>query len=512
MVDIKTLLSDPIPLTSSLTNGDNTAIISQNISLNYKQLYYLVKKTEKNLIEAGIKFGDYVAVLSPNSPKHVIIMLALLNCGAVYIPINYKFPAKIINSLLKRISCSNLILSSFLNEKYGKQQNSRVLSDDPELEVLSLEDFVSIPDSMSSNDFNSKKYDKKQYLSKVLIPERKATIIFSSGSTGHPKAVLHTYSSHIYSAIGANENVNFKPGDAWLLSLPLYHIGGFAIIIRAFICGGTVVITGQDVKIQEAVDLFRITHLSLVSTQLYRLLYKKKTANKFKKLKAIILGGSSFPKDLIDKAVESNLPIHTSYGSTEAASQVTTTAEKEKVEKLYTSGKVLKYRQVKIGPDGEISIKGKTLCKGYAEGESTTPIVDSHGWFKTGDIGTIDSHQYLSVFGRKDTMFQSGGENIFPEEIEKEISKFDFLDKTIVVPITNEEFGMRPVAFIKMKENRIFNEKALEDFLKDLLPKYKIPDSYLEMPDIIYEKNENIDRKLFTAIAEEKLLGVKEKE
>jgi len=512
MVDIKTLLSDSLTHISSLEYGDNTAIISQDISLNYKQLHYFVKETEKNLIGIGVKYGDNVAVLSPNSLQQVILFLALINIGAVYVPINNKLPAKIIKFLLNKISCTKLILSSFLSEKYGNLQNLRDLSDNPELEVKSLEDFISITDNVSLIDINTKKYDDKEHRTNELIPERNATIIFSSGSTGHPKAILHPFSSHIYNALGANQNIKFKPGDAWLLSLPLYHIGGFAIIIRAFINGGTVVIPGQRVKIQEAIDYHKITHLSLVSTQLYRLLNTKLKSNNLKSLKAIILGGSSFPKDLIEKAVGLDLPIHTSYGSTEAASQVTTTAKNEKVKKLLTSGKVLKYRQLKIDPDGEILIRGKTLCKGYVDGDRLTPAVDQNGWFRTGDIGMIDSNHYLSVIGRKDTMFQSGGENIYPEEIEKEICKFKFLEKTIVVPVVNEEFGMRPVAFIKMKRDRKLNEQALKFFLLDLLPKYKIPDAFLEMPDISHEENENIDRKLFKALAEEKLPAVKEKE
>ena len=509
MADKKEYLSDFLLHKSSQAYGDNAAIISHGISLNYKCIHLLVKEAEKKLIAAGIKCGDYVAVLSPNSPEYVIISLALIKCGAVFVPVSNKFPVKIINSMLKGIACTKLILSSFLNDKNGLLQGSRGLAANTELEILSLEDIVSIPGIRHSNNFIVNKFDTEQHRESNLKPDRNATIIFSSGSSGNPKAVLHSYSSHIYSALGANQNIKFKSGDAWLLSLPMYHIGGFAIIIRAFISGGSVVIPVQGMNTQEALEIYSITHISLVSTQLYRLLKAKSSANKLMNLKAIILGGSGFSKNLIKRAVDLGLPVHTSYGSTEAASQITTTAEKDKVENLNTSGKVLKYRQIKIGSNSEILIKGKTLCKGYVDGKTIKSVARGNGWFYTGDIGKINENQYLTVLGRRDAMFQSGGENIYPEVIEKAICKFDFLDKAIVVPITNEEFGMRPVAFIKMRGNKKLDEKALEKFLIDMLPKYEIPDAFLEMPDFVQEENGYIDRKFFKTIAEEKLLDAK---
>jgi O-succinylbenzoic acid--CoA ligase len=333
--------------------------------------------------------------------------------------------------------------------------------------------------------------------------DQEATILFTSGTTQLPKAVLHTMGNHYYSALGANENIPFTPGDRWLLSLPIYHIGGLAILVRATLGGGAVVMADLKQTTAKTFKHLKISHLSVVPTQLYRMLQNEEIRQSLAKLKAILIGGSDIPRDLIRKASHYGLPIHTTYGSTEMSSQVTTTKPKEPPEKLLTAGPVLNYRKLKIAHDGEILVKGKTLFKGYitAEGKIEKPV-DAAGWFATGDIGSLDAAGYLTVRGRKDNMFISGGENIYPEEIETQLRNMPGIINAIVVPVNHPEFGSRPAAFLQVAGENV-DETEIRQLLEKNVPRFKIPDHFFPWPQIDRQGKLKYDRKDFIGSAEE---------
>jgi O-succinylbenzoic acid--CoA ligase len=202
------------------------------------------------------------------------------------------------------------------------------------------------------------------------------------------------------------------------------------------------------------------------------------------------------------------LPVFVSYGSTEMASQITTTGEKDRLKKWKTAGKVLSHRNVKISQQGEILVKGKTLYKGYIQSGKLKKVTDKTGWFHSGDLGQLDKDGYLTVFGRKDNMFISGGENIQPEEIEQCIRNIAGVEEVVVVPVEDREFGMRPVAIIKMQgdnkyqtkhkslpgrrtgqkikykiQNTKYRLQEMKVYLKRVLPGFKVPDYFLPWPE-----------------------------
>jgi O-succinylbenzoic acid--CoA ligase len=143
--------------------------------------------------------------------------------------------------------------------------------------------------------------------------------------------------------------------------------------------------------------------------------------------------------------------------------------------------KVLPYRQMRIASDGEILVKGETLFKGYGTGTRLHLPLTSDGWFQTGDLGVVDAKGCLTVLGRKDNMFISGGENIQPEEIEKALLAIKGVEQAVVVPKEDKEFGYRPVAFVKFHGQAI-DPAHLTDILKKELPRFKIPDIFYPWP------------------------------
>ncbi|HEX4993191.1 MAG TPA: hypothetical protein VFV45_08145, partial [Rubrobacteraceae bacterium] len=130
--------------------------------------------------------------------------------------------------------------------------------------------------------------------------------------------------------------------------------------------------------------------------------------------------------------------------------------------------------EVTVSEDGEILVRGETLFAGYIEGEAVDRPLDADGWFCTGDLGEVDENGYLRVQGRKDNLFVSGGENIQPEEIEEALIQLDGVEEAVVVPVSDPEFGERPVAFVRMGR-RTVEPEALAPALRQRLPGFKIP-------------------------------------
>ena len=154
--------------------------------------------------------------------------------------------------------------------------------------------------------------------------------------------------------------------------------------------------------------------------------------------------------------------------------------------------KVLPYRQLSIASSGDILVKGETLFKGYVAGTRLELPLTSDGWFKTGDLGALNSQGCLTVLGRKDNMFVSGGENIQPEEIEKVLMAIEGVEQAIVVPKEDKEFGHRPVAFVKFCGTAI-DFKQLSAILEKDLPRFKVPENFYPWPTAV-EKGMKIAR------------------
>jgi O-succinylbenzoic acid--CoA ligase len=195
-------------------------------------------------------------------------------------------------------------------------------------------------------------------------------------------------------------------------------------------------------------------------------------------LKAVLVGGAACSAGLVQAAAARHLPMYLTYGSTEMASQVTTTRQGELLDAPTSVGHVLRHRELYLAPDGEIHVKGATRFTGYVCDGSLTQPFDEEGWFATGDVGRMDDRGGLQILGRKDTMFISGGENIYPEEIEKALIDALQAEACVVVPVADIEFGQRPVAFVK-----IDGDLPERDALSLNLERFKWPDRLYRWPE-----------------------------
>ena len=301
------------------------------------------------------------------------------------------------------------------------------------------------------------------------------TVVHTSGSTGPPKAALHTWGNHVASARGLAERFPLGPGDRWLLDLPLAHVGGLGVVVRCALAGATLVLPGPDLSVAEAVTRLRPTYASLVSTQLVRLL--RDVDGPLDALRVVLLGGSAFPPALLDEALGRGLPVVLGYGMTEMTSTVTSTALPPDREALDTSGTALTGREVRVSDSGEIEVRGASLFAGYVEGGAVRRPVDGEGWYATGDRGALDASGRLVVEGRIGNGFVSGGENVQPEAIEAALLALPEVDAAVVVAVPDAEFGARPVAFVRTHGVPL-DAPVLEGALRRVLPGLMVPDAF----------------------------------
>ena len=304
--------------------------------------------------------------------------------------------------------------------------------------------------------------------------DRIAVILFTSGSTKQPKAVTHSLRTLFASAQASNRNIPLSIHDRWLQSLDLWHIGGLAIAFRTLLAGATWIPRDKNQSLGEQIQSDNITHISVVSTQLYRLLQESNVD--LSSLKGVLVGGGPIPNQLVAQA--SHLPIHTTYGMTELGSQLCTTPSNASVQTLKTAGFPLHGWEVRIRAKGEICARGAPLFLGYFKNGALNQPFDEDGFFHTGDQGIIDEQGRLVVLGRCDQMFISGGENIHPEEIERCLCDLPDVEAALVFPVTHNEYGKRPVALIKGN----ISIATIQEHLQTHLPRFKHPDQFRVWP------------------------------
>ena len=446
----------PCPLrAAAIASPDAPAVVGAAGALTYGGLDDRVTLAARGIEDVGLGSGARVALYLPKDERYLVLLLALIRAGCVACPLSTRLPPRGASPLLDRAACRALISSD--EELLGATGLQRLR-----------------PEALLAHEPAGGHRRPSRPLHLAL--DLPATIVFTSGSTGAPKAALHTLGNHYYNALGSNANIALARGDRWLHSLPLYHVGGLAILFRCLLAGATVALPEPGAPLGEA--LTGVTHASLVATQLSRLLGEEGPDPTG--LRAILLGGGQIPTPLIDEAAARGLPIHTSYGLTETASQVTATPPGASRSELRTSGRPLAHREISIARDGEILVRGRTLFVGYIMGDTVQRPFDADGWFRTGDFGELDADGYLHVRGRKDNRFISGGENIQPEEIEEALCRLEGVEEAVVVPVPDAEFGFRPVAFVRPAAAE---PEDLALALEQTLPRFKIPVSFHGWPE-----------------------------
>ncbi|GAM70998.1 O-succinylbenzoic acid-CoA ligase [Vibrio sp. JCM 19236] len=307
------------------------------------------------------------------------------------------------------------------------------------------------------------------------------SLIFTSGSTGEPKAVAHSVHNHLSSASGIQGALEFDTSSRWLLSLPMFHVSGLAIVWRWLFSG-----CALKLKQGKALELDGITHTSMVPTQLQRALDSGSLGD----LKTVLLGGVIIPHQLAIEAARFGVRTWAGYGMTEMASTVTA----KQVNEIDSVGTVLPNRELKL-EQNRIWVRGDTLAQGYWQRGELTPLTLKDGWFDTKDLGYWIGSE-LCIAGRADNMFISGGENIHCEEIERVLLSHPDIEQAFIIPVEDVTFGHRPVAMI-LGPDELNQElkQELQNHCARTLQRFKLPQDYHLIPSQFLSQGIKVSRK-----------------
>lgn len=429
----------------AIINADAPAIQADGVLISYQALDNRLNLLSRELLNLQLQSGDRLVCLSENSLKLILLQLSCIRLGIIFCPLNPRFSAAEIEQRL------NLLKSDFIWLAEPEKN--------PHLSSLSIDFSIARGTGVASDPLK-------------IDPQKVCDIIFTSGSSGQAKAVMHCFSNHYYSAVGSQSRIPLQAKDRNLLSLPLFHISGFATVIRTLIAGATLIVRDKKLSVT-LLKKEKITHLSLVATQLYRLLSSLGFQEKTLSIKHLLLGGSVFSDRLLEQTRQRGFVYHLSYGLTEMSSQVATSTNSKKLI-------LLPNLQVKI-IDDEICLAGKMRFVGYFNGDLGSSRLPLQQWFASKDLGALIGNE-LIISGRADRLIISGGENIQAEELESLLLGSADIKQAYVVAVTDPVFGQRPVAFIDWLNGEI-KQQQLQIYLQDKLSSYKRPVHYFVLPE-----------------------------
>ncbi len=397
---------------------------------------------------SGVQRGDVVAVWGENDLDTVVTMLAIPRTGALVLPLNTRLVEEEVVPLLRRAGVS-LLLSSTHAPKL-------------DLRTVPLTSLAAADPETRCD----------------VPPHDGYMVMFTSGTTGTPKCVRLSRSNLEASAAASARHLRHTREDRWLAVLPLFHVGGWSIVVRSAREGSAVVLEPRFESARAGILMRegKVTLASLVATMLERILDIER--GPYWSVRAVLLGGGPSTQELLDRAARAHLPVLPTYGMTETASQVATLPLDEglspslRLPALDTVDlRVVSVNGTRLRPGelGHIEVHGPMVSSGYVGEPAHLPSE----WLRTGDFGRIDDHGRLTVIGRSDDIIISGGENIHPVEVEEVLLGHPEVDEVAVVGVPDPEWGEIVAAAVVGTVRA--GVKELEAYVRLHLAGFKVP-------------------------------------
>jgi len=466
---------------------ERPALYFDGETYTFLDVYEKALRIAGQLTGFGLEKGQYAGALLSSDKDTIFIYLAFHLLGVKAVILNNRLtPAELAWQL--KDSGSDFLITE---EKFAEKTREINLSN---ITAIFKEDL-----------FDSKYFEPA--IAREVSLDDVCTIMYTSGTTGHPKGVLQTYGNHWWSAVGSALNLGLSEKDCWLCAVPLFHISGYSIFMRSIIYGMKMALMASFHE-EKAIDMIHqenVTIMSVVSTMLTRM---EAVLGEEKKLpvnfRCMLLGGGPASRPMLEKCKEKTIPVYQSYGMTETSSQIVTLSPEYSFSKLGSAGKPLFPSQLKIlrtdggqaepNEAGEIAVKGPNVTNGYLNREEETAKKMKDGWLMTGDIGYLDKEGFLYVLDRRSDLIISGGENIYPAEIEGVLASHPAILDAGVIGMKDEVWGEVPAAFVVSGSDELTDHDIIE-FCAEKLAKYKIPKKIFRIREIPRNASKKILRK-----------------
>jgi fatty-acyl-CoA synthase len=463
--------------------------VKNNTSLTYTELNDHAERWSSLFLEKNIGMGDRIALLATNQIEVFEIMFACGKIGAIFVPLNWRLAVDELNYILKDCTPKLLIFNEKFTDVVHLLQNVK--------EIVALRHHIQSTNIMTSKK-NTEITDSDPWL-----------MIYTGGTTGKPKGVVLSHQSIKWNALNTISSWGLTNQEITLNYLPLFHTGGLnALSIPIIMNGGTVVI-GDQFHAEEAVhylNKYECTIALFVPT-MYHLMVQTEEfqASAFPSMKGFLSGAAPCPLSIYEKFTEKGLPFKEGYGLTEAGPNNFFITPKDALRKKGSVGKPMLFNQIKltkldgneanINEVGEILIRGKHAFKEYWNNLLETEETWKEGWLHTGDLGKRDEEGYYYIVGRKKDMIITGGENVYPLEIEHWLCEHPAVDEASVVGLADEKWGEQVTAFIVLKTGILDMDEELKIHCSYKLAKYKIPKKFIFLKELPKTHVGKIDKK-----------------
>jgi acyl-CoA synthetase (AMP-forming)/AMP-acid ligase II len=476
-----------IPRKGALHYPEKEAVVFENKRLSYGQLNLRINRLANALTKMGFIRQDRLAVLAENTHKYLEIYFAAAKLGMIVTPLNFRLS----DAEIVHIANDSEASCFFAGDGYETRASTMreclhgvktwVALDNPSPDFLTYEEMLADgtevePDTVADED-------------------DPVVLMYTGGTTGLPKGVLLSHRNILTGVISANLMSGISSEDATCFVLPLFHVS-FWPAFCLLLAGGKVAIN-RKADLNEILRIIqdeRCTHMNAVPT-VYGWLLQFANVDDYdlSSLKLLTYAGSPFPAEILKKCIEKFGPIFAQgYGATETAGGAISSLREEdhvlsgpKTELLVSAGKPSLCSNVRIVDEegvplpanetGEIAVRGEHVMLGYWKNPKQTNNVLRNGWYHTGDMGYMDENGYLFMRDRKADMIVTGGENVYPKEVEDVLYEHPSISMATVVSAPDEKWGERVQAVVVLKPDHKATEDELITFCKGKLGGYKCP-------------------------------------
>lgn len=450
---------------SALRYPRRPALVADARRWTYVELDREVERLASRLADrgsGGVRAGDRVACLLPNGALAALLPHAALRSGVAIAPLNARLTESEIGGQLDQLSPAIIAV------------DGRTRAAVPERWAPACDQLDAQPEepARAAHGFTGARAGDA------------LAVIYTSGTTGRPKGAVLSVGSFLAGALASASVLDTRADDRWLAVLPLYHVGGLSILFRCAIHGACAVIHERfdPGAVSRAIDQEGVTIVSLVAAMLRRLLDERGDRPFPPSFRYALVGGGPVPYSLVQRCAAAGIPIALTYGLTEAASQVTVLPPAEALRRPGASGRPLPGLEVRIaaaepGGEGEIQVRGPTVMSGYFNDPAATEDALAGGWLRTGDIGRLDDDGYLYVLDRRDDLIVTGGENVYPAEVESVLATHPCVEEAAVIGVPDDTWGRRVVAVVRLRPGTGAPDvtESLRLHCRQSLAGYKVP-------------------------------------
>lgn len=451
---------------------------------SFRDLNLYCNQVAQMLRAQGVRSGDRIAVLMMNEVEYIATYLAIAKLGAVMVPLNWRLVAGELAYILKDAETSFVIFDAEFDET-AKALHAQHQSDvkawlrvgDPNTAPEFAKDFRGLAAGQSSDEPEIGAQDDD-----LLF------IMYTSGTTGHPKGVMHSHNTVMWSSISSLATSDVRYRDRYLLALPMFHVAALLPVMICIQRGCTMVLLRafDFGNILKTIDHEQITiFLGVPAILQFMLLHPDFEKYSLKSLRWLVCGAAPVPIPLLESYQKLGIEVNQAYGLTESGGPGCMITPEEAKAKIGSTGRAFFHTEIRVvdtdgkdmPPDepGELIVRGKHVMLGYWKRPEATAEALRNGWLYTGDIATIDRDGCVTIKDRLKDMIISGGENIYPAEVESVLSGFDKIKEVAVIGQKSQKWGESPVAVVVPKDGVEIREEEVFAFCKDKLAKYKQP-------------------------------------